>query len=405
VQYESAESAIAAPMNFDWTGSCFFSATVLTTVGYGNFAPTTDGSKWLITIIGIPGMGLFGYCLSQVAAIVLDQVQQIQQAVGARFFKRSTLSQAEQTKEWARIIRKYDDDQSGRLSLEEMIEPVKELEDKLKAEYGCSNYDSIDDDDEMVDEVMVRNPKLSRRQSIIEAENKKREGVIRSKLVPMFDRAHESGHGTNADGEIDLMEGIAILVEIAEKRKKEAKADDAKDGVELITVAVALLLLLGTLIFSQLQRKAGWTALDALYFCMITSTSVGLGDYVPDYLNKFTFFCWLVYVVISMGLVGALISKLGDLSDAAAAMSASANLAVVIPVANLKDIEEMARSLRNDGSSAINSVKKMVREQTSNRQTVVTDVSKNRTAHNGTAQSVGLENGESRPQDLALDPR
>jgi hypothetical protein len=62
----------------------------------------------------------------------------------------------------------------------------------------------------------------------------------------------------------------------------------------------------------------------------------------------------------------------------------------------------MARSLRNDGSSAINSVKKMVREQTSTRLAAVTDVSKNRTAHNGTAQSVGLENGESGPRELAL---
>jgi hypothetical protein len=51
------------------------------------------------------------------------------------------------------------------------------------------------------------------------------------------------------------------------------------------------------------------------------------------------FFCWLVYVVISRGLVGALISKLGDMSGAAAAMSASsANLAAVAPVANLKGI-------------------------------------------------------------------
>jgi hypothetical protein len=36
--------------NFDWIGSAFFSATVLSTVGYGNFAPSTTGAKWVIVL-------------------------------------------------------------------------------------------------------------------------------------------------------------------------------------------------------------------------------------------------------------------------------------------------------------------------------------------------------------------
>jgi hypothetical protein len=37
-------------------------------------------------------------------------------------------------KDWAKIIRRYDEDGSGRLSVDEMIRPVAELEDLLKAE-------------------------------------------------------------------------------------------------------------------------------------------------------------------------------------------------------------------------------------------------------------------------------
>ena len=56
----------------------FFATTILTTIGYGTFAPTTDSAKLLLAIVTIPGIGLFGYALSQVATLTLLVVGQVQ---------------------------------------------------------------------------------------------------------------------------------------------------------------------------------------------------------------------------------------------------------------------------------------------------------------------------------------
>lgn len=70
-----------------------------------------------------------------------------------------------------------------------------------------------------------------------------------------------------------------------------------KEYRELLLTTL-LVLFLGTLIFHILE---GWRLLDSLYFCVITLTTIGYGDFSPktDLGKIFN----MVYIIIGLGLI------------------------------------------------------------------------------------------------------
>ena len=62
--------------------------------------------------------------------------------------------------------------------------------------------------------------------------------------------------------------------------------------------ASILILLIGMVVYHYVE---GWTWLDSLYFCMITLTTIGYGDFSPqtDLGKAFTIF----YIIIGLGLI------------------------------------------------------------------------------------------------------
>ena len=55
---------------YSFTGCVFFAATVLTTIGYGNFVPRTDGARVVLCILTIPGVALFGFAMAQISELL-----------------------------------------------------------------------------------------------------------------------------------------------------------------------------------------------------------------------------------------------------------------------------------------------------------------------------------------------
>lgn len=70
-----------------------------------------------------------------------------------------------------------------------------------------------------------------------------------------------------------------------------------RDYLELLITTV-LVILIGAAIFRYLE---GWRWLDAIYFCVITLTTIGYGDITPqtDAGKIFS----MVYILIGLGLI------------------------------------------------------------------------------------------------------
>jgi hypothetical protein len=72
---------------------------------------------------------------------------------------------------------------------------------------------------------------------------------------------------------------------------------------QLLTASAMGLLVAGTVIYRWLED---WSWVDALYFSVVTATTVGFGDLHPttDEAKLFT----VVYVFLSVGIIGAFIN-------------------------------------------------------------------------------------------------
>ena len=72
-----------------------------------------------------------------------------------------------------------------------------------------------------------------------------------------------------------------------------------------LTVSVAVILAMGTAVYRVLED---WSVLDSLYFCVITLTTIGFGDFSPETAEGkiFTIF----YVFVGLGFIMAFVTTL-----------------------------------------------------------------------------------------------
>ncbi len=92
--------------------------------------------------------------------------------------------------------------------------------------------------------------------------------------------------------------GLFVFIRIL----RNALQDPAFRG---LTTSVAVVLAAGTALYPILE---GWSVLDSLYFCVITLTTIGFGDFSPETTagKIFTIF----YVFIGLGFMMAFVTTL-----------------------------------------------------------------------------------------------
>ncbi|MEX0783398.1 MAG: potassium channel family protein [Dehalococcoidia bacterium] len=78
---------------------------------------------------------------------------------------------------------------------------------------------------------------------------------------------------------------------------------DPESRALLVTVLVQVTG--GTVVFSLIED---WSVIDSFYFCVVTSTTIGYGDFTPT--TEVGRLVCVVYIIISVGLVVALLSRI-----------------------------------------------------------------------------------------------
>ena len=75
--------------------------------------------------------------------------------------------------------------------------------------------------------------------------------------------------------------------------------------------AAAMFVLLGGMIFYMYEED--WSAIDALYFCVTTLTTIGFGDPAPstDLSKLFT----VAYVIVGIGIIASFIAAVAERSQ------------------------------------------------------------------------------------------
>ncbi len=81
-----------------------------------------------------------------------------------------------------------------------------------------------------------------------------------------------------------------------------ALADPATRGLMLLA---GVTLAVGTLFYAV---NEGWSALDALYFSVVTLTTIGFGDLVPS--SGVTKVFTIVYSLLGIGIIASIVASL-----------------------------------------------------------------------------------------------
>lgn len=97
---------------------------------------------------------------------------------------------------------------------------------------------------------------------------------------------------------IGVVFGFIVFMRIL----RNALLDPAFRG---LTISVALVLALGTTFYPFIE---GWSVLDSLYFCVMTLTTVGFGDFTPETTAGKIF--TILYVFIGLGFVMAFVTTI-----------------------------------------------------------------------------------------------
>ena len=72
----------------------------------------------------------------------------------------------------------------------------------------------------------------------------------------------------------------------------------------IVTLSI-LHTIIGTIVFHITEKKAAWTLLESFYFCIVTTTTVGLGDFVPSSTAGLIFLP--VWSFLGLGIIAALL--------------------------------------------------------------------------------------------------
>lgn len=253
---------------YQWsaTGAIFFGVTVMSTIGYGSFSPSTDGSKIFVALMAIPSIVLFGLGIRSLAEILLANITCCLK-VSPRGAKNRIAEQRRQIK----LLEKYDKDDDGHIGITELLAATKELEE----EFGRS---------------------------------KQTDEELKEEIQDLFKICDE-----DRSGELSPMEATSLFDLICQRRVAQRKKSEAIKYAWLLGFYTIVLILFGAICFYALT---GWTFLDSFYYCVVTLTCVGLGDYAPSPGEAPPLVFWYFYIALGLGIIGSLLTALHELSDA-----------------------------------------------------------------------------------------
>ena len=317
-----------------WTdsGSQYFVATFIYTIGYGDVVPKTSESRIFLTYLAFPAIAATGIALSHLATIAFTLFR----ALNFRTKKETTLPALPKegqsnktmlenevfhslwhklvterldevdTRVWRGIMDAYDVSGDGKMNLDEARMVLEDMQRHGFFSLGIKQW-LADTVNETIDKSRRVAAKISMgtltAQPGQESDNgtekqlnstnfaqalstKMRDSRI-EKMVRVADR--------NGDGHVDIWEFRDIIKILGEHRACEIRVKGVARELYTVMTILILAIVLGAVGFAQLE---GWSMNDSMYFSVISLSTVGLGDITPTSTTSLLFWhCWCAFAL------------------------------------------------------------------------------------------------------------
>mmetsp|Transcript_4122 Transcript_4122/g.12978 ORF Transcript_4122/g.12978 Transcript_4122/m.12978 type:complete len:216 (+) Transcript_4122:1491-2138(+) len=110
----------------------------------------------------------------------------------------------------------------------------------------------------------------------------------------------------DGDGQLNAWECAALLEFMQYKQEGDEAATIKRRKAKVSVGLLLLVILLGTIAFYNVEE--GWTIVDSFYFSIITLTTVGLGDFTPDFTSNGGLTLWYFYTLAGLVVAGGVVN-------------------------------------------------------------------------------------------------
>ena len=275
--------------HWNFKGAFFFVVTVFTTIGYGNVAPSTKEGRLVVLLTTIPVLAVSLITIVTIAEPIIDSMNLLHKYLLKRMKKKLpidiTIPQKCTLEEYFDVLQHH--------LIGEAFWPMTEVFIRTNQIYT-------------LDELHKGEVFVSKQQFV---ETCQRLGLRINDRTNISTEAEVSAEEEEQEQESVLnLEEIRLLLEVI-----RSKASLTSTGVQLMHCLLfsVLSVVVGMFYFKALQD---WDYLEAAYFAVVSITSVGLGDYVPNHQEGSVAF-WYPYVFIGFGFITVFIGTLATFAE------------------------------------------------------------------------------------------
>jgi voltage-gated potassium channel len=262
---EIGSTFLLAPHDWDFVGAFFFCFTAATTIGYGNYTPRTSGGKAFLVVyafVAIPA------CLSAFAEISDRALEHMQQRFRRRMIFEKRIQEAFQA---------FEAEHSGGLQRAEATKAIHVLGYTV----GGSGHGDV--------------------------------------TTEQFEHSF-AACDLDGDGALSLDEFRAFVLTVAPDAAVTLELVLSKGYVVLLAAATfGVIVALSTLVYGVFYEREDWSPLDALYFTIVTFTTIGFGDFSPDPHPGWFACIFIVVTFVGHGITATLVRAAYDPAFNAAA--------------------------------------------------------------------------------------
>ena len=275
--------------HWNFKGAFFFVVTVFTTIGYGNVAPSTKEGRLVVLLTTIPVLAVSLITIVTIAEPIIDSMNLLHKYLLKRMKKKLpidiTIPQKCTLEEYFNVLQHH--------LIGEAFWPMTEVYIRTNQIYT-------------LDELHKGEVFVSKQQFVETCQGL---GLRINHRTNVSTEAEVSAEEEEQEQESVLnLEEIRLLLEVI-----RSKASLTSTGVQLMHCLLfsVLSVVVGMFYFKALQD---WDYLEAAYFAVVSITSVGLGDYVPNHQEGSVAF-WYPYVFIGFGFITVFIGTLATFAE------------------------------------------------------------------------------------------